>query len=471
MQTRTCILAILCFPLTLHAQTEPYALTLQEASQWMSARNPTVRMADKAVGMARGERQKLNAFWYPMLSTTGMYVHLSDKVEVRQPLDKYTEPAKEFVQSVLPGDQLITSILDQVGSYTLTVPIFQRNLTTWDANLSWPIFTGGKRIYASRIGDRMIDMAEVGKAETHALLQTELIETYYALQLADRVEEVRRQTFRSLQQHYDDALKLEANGLITKAERLFAEVNREEARREWEASKKEREVAHQALCSLLNIETEADIHPVSPLFVNEEIPDSLYFKSLLPSTNYTLNRLSLEESIADNNLRISRSAYVPTIALIGKQTLYAHNLPRNLVPRTMIGIGFTWNLFDGLNREANVRVTRLAKETVALEREKAENALDVMVQEIYTQMQKAQDEVSTLRTTIAMSEELLRIRRKSFEEGMATSAEVVDAEVMLSKVRIAMWLAYYQFDVSLASLCSVCGVPDLFWRIMGKESS
>ena len=469
MQTRTSILAILCFPLTLHAQTEPYALTLQEASQWMNARNPAVRMADKAVGMARGERQKLNAFWYPMLSTTGMYVHLSDKVEVRQPLDKYTEPAKEFVQSVLPGDQLITSILDQVGSYTLTVPIFQRNLTSWDANLSWPIFTGGKRIYASRIGDRMVDMAEVGKAETNALLQTELIETYYALQLADRVEEVRGQTFRSLQQHYGHALKLEANGLITKAERLFAEVNREEAKREWEASKKEREMAHQALCSLLNLPKEEDIQPVSPLFVTSEMPDSLYFKSLLPSTNYTLNRLSLEESIADNNLRISRSAYLPTIALLGKQTLYAHNLPRNLVPRTMIGIGFTWNLFDGLNREASIRISRLAKETVALEREKAENALDVMVQEIYTQMQKAQDEVSTLRTTIAMSEELLRIRRKSFEEGMATSTEVVDAEVMLAKVRIAMWLAYYQFDVSLASLCSVCGVPELFWKIMEES--
>ena len=468
MQTRI-LITILCFPLTLHAQTEPYALTLQEASQWMSARNPTVRMADKAVGMARGERQKLNAFWYPMLSTTGMYVHLSDKVEVRQPLDKYTEPAKEFVQSVLPGDQLITSILDQVGSYTLTVPIFQRNLTTWDANLSWPIFTGGKRIYVSRIGDRMVDIAEVGKAETNALLQTELIETYYALQLADRVEEVRGQTFRSLQQHYDHALKLEANGLITKAERLFAEVNREEAKREWETSKKEREVAHQALCSLLNLPKEEDIQPVSPLFVTSEMPDSLYFKSLLPSTNYTLNRLSLEESIADNNLRISRSAYLPTIALLGKQTLYAHNLPRNLVPRTMSGIGFTWNLFDGLNREASIRISRLAKETVALEREKAENALDVMVQEIYTQMQKAQDEVSTLRTTIAMSEELLRIRRKSFEEGMGTSTEVVDAEVMLAKVRIAMWLAYYQFDVSLASLCSVCGVPELFWKIMEES--
>ena len=302
-----------------------------------------------------------------------------------------------------------------------------------------------------------------------ALLQTELIQTYYALQLANKVQEVREQTYRSLQQHYNHALKLEANGMITKAERLFAEVNRQEAKREWEASQKEREVAHQALCSLLNIQKDANIQPISPLFVTDELPDSLYFKNMIPMSNYTISKLNLEESIADNNQRISKSAYFPTIALFGKQTLYAHNLPRNLMPRTLIGIGFTWNLFDGLNREADIRVSRLAKETIDLEKEKAKNTLDVMVQEIYSQMQEAQDEVNTLQTTIAMSEELLRIRRKSFEEGMATSSEVVDAEVMLSKVRIAMLLSYYQFDVSLASLCSVCGVPELFWKLMEES--
>ena len=470
MQTRIKFLILLCFPLSLQAQSEKYTLTLQEAAKVLTSQNPTLKMSDKAVSIMRGERQKLNAFWYPILNASGMVVHLSNNVEVKQPLNTYTEPAKEFVQSILPGDKLITSILDQVGSYTLSVPILQQNLTTIDANLSWPVFTGGKRMYASRIGNRMVDLAEVGKVETHALLQTELVETYYALQLANKILEVKEQTFQSLQQHYDHALKLEANGLITKAERLFAEVNRQEAKREWEAAKKEREVAHQALCSLLNMpEDSTDILPVSPLFITGELPDSLYFKNLIPSTNYTISKLRLEESIAENRLRISQSAYLPTIALLGKQTLYAHNLPRNLMPRTLIGIGFTWNLFDGLNREADVRVSRLAKETLALEKEKAKNTLNVMVQELYSKIQEAQDEASTLQTTIAMSEELLRIRRKSFEEGMATSTEVVDAEVMLSKVRIALLLAHYQFDVSLASLCSVCGVPELFWQLM-KES-
>ena len=464
------ILAILCFPLSLQAQKGKHFLTLQEAAELMNRNNPTLQMADKAVGIARGERQKLNAFWYPMLNASGMVVHLSNKVEVKQPLNTYTEPAKEWIQSVIPGEQLISSILNQVGNYTLSVPFLQRNLTTIDATISWPVFTGGKRMYATRIGNRMVDMAQVGQAEAHALLQTELIETYYALQLANKIQEVKEQTYQSLQQHYDHALKLEANGLITKAERLFAEVNRQEAKRKWETAKQERDVAHRALCSLLNLqEKSTDILPVSPLFISHELPDSLYFKTLVPSNNYTISKLRLEESMVENRLRISKSAYFPTIALLGKQTLYARNLPRHLMPRTLIGIGFTWNLFDGLNREADVRVSSLAKETIALEKEKAGNALDVLVQKLYSELKEAQDEASTLHTTIAMSEELLRIRRKSFEEGMATSTEVVDAEVMLSNVRIAMLLAHYQFDVSLASLCSICGVPELFWKLM-KES-
>ena len=470
MQQKLQILAVLLVPLVLQAQTEKYALTLQEASEHMMDNNPTTRMANKAINIAHGERQKLNAFWYPMLNTSGMVVHLSNRVEVKQPLDTYTNPAKEFVQSIIPNDQLITSILDQVGSYTLSVPILQRNPTTLDAHLTWLIFTGGKRLYASEIGKRMVDIAEVGKEETHALLQTELVQTYFALQLEERVQEVRKNTFQSLQQHYNHALKLEANGLITKAERIFAEVNLQEAKREWETSKKEYEVAHQALCSLLNMEeNDVEIHPISPLFVSENLPDELYFKHLIPATNYTINKLRLEESIAESQLKISKSAYLPTITLFGKQTLYAHHLPRNLMPRTLIGIGFTWNLFDGLNRESDVRVSRLAKESIALEKEKAENALDVLVQELYSKIQEAKDETKTLQTTLTMSEELLRIRQKSFEEGMSTSTEVVDAEVMLSKVQIAMLLATYQFDVSLASLCSVCGVPDLFWKLM-KES-
>ena len=70
------------------------------------------------------------------------------------------------------------------------------------------------------------------------------------------------------------------------------------------------------------------------------------------------------------------------------------------------------------------------------------------------------DNVKALDTTIEMSRELVRVRKKSFQEGMATSTEVVDAEVMLAKVKTAFLLAYYQYDVALINLLSVCGTPE-----------
>lgn len=52
---------------------------------------------------------------------------------------------------------------------------------------------------------------------------------------------------------------------------------------------------------------------------------------------------------------------------------------------------------------------------------------------------------------------------------MATSTEVIDAETMLSKIQIAFLMAYYQYDVSLASLLATCGVPETFGNTVVQE--
>ena len=130
--------------------------------------------------------------------------------------------------------------------------------------------------------------------------------------------------------------------------------------------------------------------------------------------NPMLNQLSIQQSIAKQQLRIDQSGYLPDIALFGKQTLYAHGIQSNLVPRTMVGIGFTRNLFDGLAREKRIRQSRIAEQTLALGKEKAQDDLSVGIDKLYTGLQKARDNVRALNSTIALSEELVRIRKKSF---------------------------------------------------------
>ncbi|MGL5563240.1 MAG: TolC family protein, partial [Tannerellaceae bacterium] len=137
-------------------------------------------------------------------------------------------------------------------------------------------------------------------------------------------------------------------------------------------------------------------------------------------------------------------------------------VPKNLLPRTMVGVGFTWNIFDGLAREKKIRQAKINSYTLDLGKDKAKTDLDVGVEKLYTELQKAIDNVNALKSSLQLTVELVRIRERAFQEGMATSTEVVDAEVMLSKIKVAYMLAFYEYDVALMNLLSICGAPQEF---------
>ena len=458
------ILLIIFLGASVSATAQILSLSFDDALRQMQQGNRSLKIADKGIETARTERDKLNALWYPSLQGAGTFVHLSEKIEVKQPLSQFTDPAKDFVHNLVPDDQFISSILDQIGSHTLAFPLAPRNLSTVGLTAEWIVFSGGRRIRAGKIGNAMIDIARENREQTDATQRVLLAESYFGLRLAQEVVRVRQDTYNSLKRHYENALKLEAAGMIDKAGRLFAQVNMDEAQRSLEASQKETAVLQNALRTLLNITT-CSIQPVSPLFINAVLPAKEEFLQTMQTENYTVNQLQLQSHIAKQQLRIEQSGYLPDIAVFGKQTLYAHGIQSNLVPRTMIGVGFTWNLFDGLAREKRIRQSKIAQQTLSIGQVKAKDDLSVGIDKLYTQMQKAQDNVRALNTTIELSEELVRIRKKSFTEGMATSTEVIDSETMLATVRVARLAAYYEYDVALMNLLALCGTPEEFGKL------
>ena len=418
------ILLIIFLGASVSATAQILSLSFDDALRQMQQGNRSLKIADKGIETTRTERDKLNALWYPSLQGAGTFVHLSEKIEVKQPLSQFTDPAKDFVHNLVPDDQFISSILDQIGSHTLAFPLAPRNLTTVGLTAEWIVFSGGKRIRAGKIGNAMIDIARENREQTDATQRVLLAESYFGLRLAQEVVRVRQDTYNSLKRHYENALR-----------------------------------------TLLNITDTCSIQPVSPLFINAVLPAKEEFLQTMQTENYTVNQLQLQSYIAKQQLRIEQSGYLPDIAVFGKQTLYAHGIQSNLIPRTMIGVGFTWNLFDGLAREKRIRQSKIAQQTLSIGQEKAKDDLSVGIDKLYTQMQKAQDNVRALNTTIELSEELVRIRKKSFTEGMATSTEVIDSETMLATIRVARLAAYYEYDVALMNLLALCGTPEEFGKL------
>lgn len=436
-------------------------LSFAEAEARMLANSNAVKIADAEVRAGQYEQRKAGAWWWPQLQANGAYAHLSEKIEVRQSLSHFTDPAKAYIQRVLPSETLVSGLLDEVGNYTLSFPLLPQDITSVGVTAEWVAFSGGKRVYANRISRQLTDVAEINSQQVEAAERVLLVEHYYGLVLAMQSEVVCKKRYEGLQRHYQDALRLESVGMIDKAARLLAQVSVDEASREWKQAKSAVQTAQAALKQLLEMsDEEMQICPTTPLFVAGQLPSEELFAESMRRRNHMLNTLHVEEQIARDKLRIDQSAYLPEVALFGKQTLYAHGLPSNLFPRTMIGVGFTWSLFDGLERESQIAQTRLAQQSLAWSREEMEGKLAVTVAELYATLQRTRDEIGVIDGSIALHEELLRMRRMAFAEGMATTAEVIDAENALSDVLLARLTAYYTYDVTLANLLAVCGMTD-----------
>ena len=448
-----------CLAVALPLVAQQVSCSIEEARSLMLQHNASLKAADVEVQIARRERQRVNALWWPQVQAEGAYMHLSEKVEVRQPLSYYTDPAKEYVQSIIPGEELVTGLLDRVGQYTFTFPLLPQDIASVGLTAEWVAFSGGKRYYADRVAQRMVDVAQVNSERVGATEEVLLVERYYGLALAQHATEVCRRRYEAMVHHYDDALRMEQVGLIDKAARLTAQVAMEEASREWQNAVNVEQVRQMALKQLLGMTDDAvQMLPTSPLFAMTELPAEALFVEAMRSGNYTLSTLALEEQMAGDKLRMDLGGYLPSVALFGKQTLYAHGLPSNLFPRTVVGVGFAWNLFDGLDRERKVAQTKLTQQALAWSREDVEAELTVLVSELYATLQRAMADIRVLDSTILLNEELLRMRRLAFGEGMATMTELIDAENALATNRLARLTAQYACDVAWANLQALCGL-------------
>ena len=452
---------MLCFCLLVGPPlvSQQVSCSFQEARDLMLKHNAALKAADAEVQIARREQQRVSALWWPWLQAEGAYMHLSEKVEVRQSLSYYTEPLKEQVQRIVPGEELVTGLLDRVGEYTLTFPLLPQDVASVGLTAEWVAFSGGKRYYADRVARRMVDVAQVNSEHIGAGEEVVLAQRYYGLVLAQQTTEVCLKRYEALQKHYADALRMEQVGLIDKAARLSVQVAMEEANREWRNAINVEDVGQMALKQLLGVtDATMQVVPTSPLFAMAEIPSEDFFVESMLRDNYTLATLSLEQRMASDKLRMDIGGYLPEVSLFGKQTLYAHGLPSNLMPRTVVGVGVVWNLFDGLDRERKVAQSKLAMQVLAWNREDAETELRVMVAELYATLGRTMADIRVLDSTIVLNEELLRMRRAAFAEGMATSTELIDAENALAASRLARLTAQYACDVAWANLQAVCGL-------------
>ena len=453
----------------LQAQEE---LSFEKALEMVKSNSRPIEIAQKGVEIAQAQKQRLNSTWYPHIGAAGTYLNMSEEIKVEESIADIAKPLAEAIPQ-------LESIVSLLGTASIGFPLLDKNISVIDGSIVWPLFAGGKRIFANRIGKSLVNSATIQMKMEEQMQTLRLVERYYAVKLLERKTDADRKQLNANEALYKNALKLMENGIINKAEMLVAKMAYEESSLNLQSTLRERNSALNALYTILGKDTittpdsciTATYFLTSPFFICNEIPEADHFVAMAMENNCLTQLMEQQIEISKENKKIAQSGYLPDISLFARQNLWSYNVPSNLLPRRMVGAAFVWNIFDGLDREKRIRSATLQQESLAIGKDETTAEISVAVRKLYSSMEDARESLKTIETAISLANELVKIREKSFKEGMATAQEVVEANALLAKGTAGAAMACYQYELALANLILLCGNADLFTTMLNQPGN
>lgn len=478
------------------AQSDSTLLTFEDAYRIMQSENPSLRRAKKEVERKEYEKQSKQGLYMPKVSVGAQAVAMSDPLHLDlNPIGEALEGLYEYLgnygvfdnvpyinpqtgQPVLNPATGQPIILDQtnstaairngfsetaeeIASHNWDQTIQEKTFATISANVAWPIFTGGKIMAANKAAGINLDISHEEVRLTEGQLLTEIVSRYYGLVLAMQASEVMQEKYIAMKNHFSDAQKKFDQGMIAKVELLNAKVGLSEAEREYKSADRMVATVRTGLSSTLASNSDTCFIPTNLLFINKDLPPLSFWIEQTYGSNPLLKQLNYKKELTTVKTNVSKGAYLPTVALMGTYHIADYQLS-HYMPHWMVGAGISWNLFDGMSRNKDLKANKMLSEQVDLAREKANNELNAYITKLYNELNNLLQEISELENTQALAQEFCLSTEKAFKEGLKNSTDVSRAQSTLAQVKALRLKTFYNYDVTLATLLQVSGKPHTF---------
>ncbi|GAB4190499.1 MAG: TolC family protein [Calditrichia bacterium] len=316
-----------------------------------------------------------------------------------------------------------------------------------------PLFTWGKIWSAYKIAsiDHEISKTKLSLKEQQVI--SEVVQAYFLNQFLSQLVEVRTKAVETLETHERHAKRMAEEGLIAKVEYLRTSTALEKAKVELDKTQNDLAVAQQFLANKIGIDHITFTDPIAfPGYVPKL--DSL-LRDLDLNQPY-LKQLSMTSQKLRKKIHIDLSNNLPDIYAFGKYELFKDDLSI-LEPEWAVGIGLKWDIFSGFQKYHQIRSDKYLKKKVDLTRQELKNDLVVLIKKTYSEMENAKRHYHAMQKTKELAMENFKLNSKKFDTGLGTSLEVLDAELTLRQVEIALLKDIYDYNSKLAELLVLTG--------------
>ncbi|HHE08161.1 MAG TPA: TolC family protein [Chlorobaculum parvum] len=426
------IAAILTVPPPLRAAENNAAsltapLTLDEALHMTREHNPKSRQAAEALNAADAKITESRSGYYPQLSAKAGYRYLNPVAEMN-----FNGMPMKFV----PNDNYDAKIEADVMLYDF-----------------------------GRTG-RKVDLAKVGRASAEIRQEITLrdlslatVHAFYSVLFLQKAVEVQQKEIDALQQNLDHMQKRYAEGLATRFDLLTTQVRLAAAgnrKIDYQTQLQNQEISLRRLCGLdenapLNLKGSFDIS------TTDMNADRLAAKALARRPEIMLARENLKAANHEKSLAAKEG--MPKImgsASWGTTNGYVPNI--NVIrPNMSYGLEVQLPLFTGFRTSAATREAVAMKRSAEQQQIDTEQMTRAEVQQSLNDLKSSEQKIKTTRLQVEQANLAAKHARIRYDNGLATTLDLLDAEASLAEASLAHLQARYEYVLNAYALRRASG--------------
>ena len=317
-----------------------------------------------------------------------------------------------------------------------------------------PLYAGGK-IKAGR---------DAAKANTEAAKQTsaavrnelgfEVVRAFQTILKTRQFVKATQAAVTALEGNQATAMKRLVGGTLLKSDELDIEVRLRQACEDLVRARNANTLAVLALRNLLGMESgEFAVADTAPMAT---VPSGDDF-SHRPEIAAAHER----ERAAAAEMRGAQSGYQPSVSAFGSLDHDYGWVTGGDGNSYTAGVMLQWDLWDGFSSRAKTREASANLESAREEQRKLRLALNFEVEQAQLDLSAANERLAVTETSIEQALESEKLTRDRFEQGLAISTQLIDAETALVAARVRRAEAESDQPIAVAGLRKALALPQL----------
>lgn len=330
---------------------------------------------------------------------------------------------------------------------------------SWGLSLDQSMSLGGRELRAFKISKENIERSGY---ELYAVKEGYLFSvasSYYDVLRSKKALEIARANVERLKKHRDAAATRLKVGEVTKTDLLRAEAELSGAQSEQVRAENNYSLTKAVLARVVGLSGDYDIK--EPAVKGE--PEEEYVLPFLKEKAFLeraeLKSASLQEKIAEDQVKYAQGAYWPTLSVKGNYSRREED-PSSpfFLGESIYGVlNVTFPFFEGGLRRAEVREAKARLRQSELVHDDFRKTITVEVENAYLEFQTQKGVLKSLEDEVTFARDNHNSISRQYEFGLANSIDVIDANTLLLTAERQLSDARYNYKLSILRLDRATG--------------